>query len=237
MELRLDSRSLQDAVVQARKLLQDRRLVVVFGDRLTLMSFCVAEPIRPSLVGAATTEDEGFALVQRTQPDLLICSSDLETGYGPDLLRRVKAERPSCQLLIVLVRETQAVVQEAMQAFADGVIFKSSLGTGRGDLISALQTIASGGIYYPEEIRRIAASVPKANLPSLLEELTPRELEVVAAVSNGLKNHSIADQLGVSVETVKTHVGNAMDKLGARDRTQMAVTALLYGLIDPMGFS
>ena len=237
MELRLDSRSLQDAVVQARKLLQDRRLVVVFGDRLTLMSFCVAEPIRPSLVGAATTEDEGFALVQRTQPDLLICSSDLETGYGPDLLRRVKAERPSCQLLIVLVRETQAVVQEAMQAFADGVIFKSSLGTGRGDLISALQTIASGGIYYPEEIRRIAASVPKANLPSLLEELTPRDLEVVAAVSNGLKNHSIADQLGVSVETVKTHVGNAMDKLGARDRTQMAVTALLYGLIDPMGFS
>ena len=123
-----------------------------------------------------------------------------------------------------------------MQAFADGVIFKSSLGTGRGDLISALQTIASGGIYYPEEIRRIAASVPKTNLPSLLEELTPRELEVVAAVSNGLKNHSIADQLGVSVETVKTHVGNAMDKLGARDRTQMAVTALLYGLIDPKGF-
>ena len=95
MEVRFESRALQDAVAQARQLLADRRLVVVFGDRLTLMSFCVAEPIRPSLLGAATTEDEGFALVLRTQPDLLICSSDLETGYGPDLLKRVKAERPS----------------------------------------------------------------------------------------------------------------------------------------------
>ena len=91
MELRLDTRALQDAVARAKQLLKDRRLVVVFGDRLTLMSFCVAEPIRPSLVGAATTEDEGFELVRRTQPDLLICSSDLETGYGPYLLRRVKA--------------------------------------------------------------------------------------------------------------------------------------------------
>lgn len=67
-----------------------------------------------------------------------------------------------------------------------------------------------------------------------MEELTPREQQVVAAVARGLKNTSIADVLGVSVETVKTHVGNAMDKLGARDRTQMAVTAMLYGLIDPL---
>ena len=236
MELRLDTRALQDAVARAKQLLKDRRLVVVFGDRLTLMSFCVAEPIRPSLVGAATTEDEGFELVRRTQPDLLICSSDLETGYGPCLLRRVKAEYPCCQLLIVLARETEEAVCEAMGAYADGVVFKSSLGTGRGDLISALQTIADGGVYYPEDICRIAASVPQPNLPGLVEELTPRELEVVAAVSHGLKNNSIADRLGVSVETVKTHVGNAMDKLGARDRTQMAVTALLYGLIDPQGF-
>ena len=50
----------------------------------------------------------------------------------------------------------------------------------------------------------------------------------------GLTNNAIGDLLGVSVETVKTHVGNAMDKLGARDRTQMAVTAMLYGLIDPL---
>ena len=68
----------------------------------------------------------------------------------------------------------------------------------------------------------------------LVEELTPRELEVAAAVARGFTNNAVGDLLGVSVETVKTHVGNAMDKLGARDRTQMAVTAMLYGLIDPL---
>ena len=171
----------------------------------------------------------------RTQPDLLICSSDLETGYGPVLLKRVKAELPTCQLLIVLERETKALVREALDAFADGVIFKSSLGTGRGDLIGALRTIAEGGVYFPEDIRRLgAAQAPNPNLPPLIEELTERELDVVAGVARGLTNQGIATSLGISLETVKTHVINAKDKLGARDRTQMAVMALLYGLIDPL---
>ena len=104
MELRLDSRTTQQAIAQAAELLEHRRLVLVFGDRLTLSALAIAEPIQPSLVGAATTEDEGLELVLRTQPDLLICSSDLETGYGPVLLKRVKAELPTCQLLIVLER-------------------------------------------------------------------------------------------------------------------------------------
>ena len=84
-------------------------------------------------------------------------------------------------------------------------------------------------------MRRLASTPqkPKERL-ELVEDLTPRELEMVAQVARGLKNNAIADVLGVSLETVKTHVGNAMDKLAARDRTQMAVTALRYGLIDPL---
>ena len=102
MELRLDSRPLQEAVSQVTELLKNRRLVAVFGDRLALISFTLMEPVRLSVVGAATTEDEGFEQL-RTQPDLLICSSDLETGYGINLLRRVKLELPTCQMLIVLM--------------------------------------------------------------------------------------------------------------------------------------
>ena len=234
MELRLQSRTVKGAIDQATELLQHRRVVACMGDRLALICLCLTEPIQPVVQGAATTEEEGFQLVLRTQPDLLICSSDLETGYGPVLLKRVKAELPTCQLLIVLERETKALVREALDAFADGVIFKSSLGTGRGDLIGALHTLADGGVYYPAEIRRLAAAAPQPDLPPLVEELTQRELDVAAAVARGLKNNAIADLLGISLETVKTHVGNAMDKLGARDRTQMAVTALLYGLIDPL---
>ena len=80
-----------------------------------------------------------------------------------------------------------------------------------------------------------AAEAPNPNLPPLIEELTERELEVVAGVARGLTNQGIGNSLGISVETVKTHVVNAKDKLGAADRTQLAVMALPYGLIDPLG--
>ena len=150
MELRLESRALNQAVEATAQFFKTQRVVVCCGDHLTLACLCLclcrAEPIRRAVVGAATTEDEGFELVLRHKPSLLICSSDLETGYGMNLLRRVKAELPTCQLLIVLVRETQAVVQEAMQAYADAVIFKSSLGTGKGDFVQALQTLSEGGV-------------------------------------------------------------------------------------------
>ena len=91
-------------------------------------------------------------------------------------------------------------------------------------------------MYLPEEIRQFgAAEAPNPNLPPLIEELTERELEVVAGVARGLTNQGIGSSLGISVETVKTHVVNAKDKLGAADRTQLAVMALLYGLIDSLG--
>ena len=73
-----------------------------------------------------------------------------------NLLRRLMAELPTCQLLIILVCETQAVVQEAMQAYADAMIFKSSLGAGKGDFVQALHTLAEGGVYSP---KRFASSV------------------------------------------------------------------------------
>ena len=101
MELRLESRALNQAVEATAQFFKTQRVVACCGDRLTLaclcLCLCLAEPIRRAVVGAATTEDEGFELVLRHKPSLLICTSDLETGYGMNLLRRVKAELPNCQ--------------------------------------------------------------------------------------------------------------------------------------------
>ena len=156
MELRLESRALNSAIEATAEFFKSQRVVACCGDRLTLTCLCLAEPIRRAVVGAATTEEEGFELVLRHKPSLLICTSDLETGYGMNLLRRVKAELPTCQLLIVLVRETQAVVQEAMQAYADAVIFKSSLGTGKGDFVQPSRPFLKAGCISP---KRFASSV------------------------------------------------------------------------------
>ena len=90
-------------------------------------------------------------------------------------------------------------------------------------------------MYLPEEIRQLGgAEAPNPSLPPLIKELTERELEVVAGVARGLTNQGIGNSLGISVETLKTHLVKAKDKLGAADRTQLAVMALLYGLSDPL---
>ena len=175
MELRLESRTMHQALDAVSDFFEQEQVVACMGDRFALICLCMAEPIRRSVVGAATTEDEGFTLVQRHRPSLLICSSDLESGYGIDLLRRVKRDWPSCKLMILLVRETQAVVQEALGAFADAVIFKSSLGTGQGDFVQALATLAEGGVYLPEQIRKLGSEAPRPDLPPLIEQLSERD--------------------------------------------------------------
>ena len=94
MELRLESSALRDGIDATAQFFKTQRMVACCGDRFTLACLCLAEPIRRAVVGAATTEEEAFELVLRHKPSLLICTSDLETGYGMNLLRRVKAELP-----------------------------------------------------------------------------------------------------------------------------------------------
>jgi DNA-binding NarL/FixJ family response regulator len=82
-------------------------------------------------------------------------------------------------------------------------------------------------------VRRLVNSLQSEDLPKFVEELSEREKEVVSAVAGGHTNAEIASAFQISTETVKSHVSNAMNKLAVRDRTQLAVSALLYGLIDP----
>ena len=231
MELRLESRTMHQALDAVSEFFEQEQVVACMGDRFALSCLCMTEPIRRSIVGAATTEDEGFELVQRHRPSVLICSSDLESGYGIELLRRVKREWPSCKLMILLVRETQAVVQEALGAFADAVIFKSSLGTGQGDFVQALATLAEGGVFAGAD-PQTCPEAPRPDLPPLIEQLSERELEITAAVARGLTK-TIAASLGLGGN--EDPRGECHGQARARDRTQLAVLALLYGLIDPMG--
>ena len=135
MELRLESRALNSAIEATAEFFKSQRVVACCGDRLTLTCLCLAEPIRRAVVGAATTEEEGFELVLRHKPSLLICTSDLETGYGMNLLRRGEAGPPPCPILVGLGGGTQAGGAEAKQAYAGGGGFKTSPGTRQGGFL------------------------------------------------------------------------------------------------------
>ena len=219
-------------------MLANKRVLVCSKNRLTLTAVSLAEPILQSLIGGATTEDEALQIQLESNPDLLITSEDLERGYGIRLVEKAKQQSPGLKALIFLSRETPEVVQEAMEAGADGVMFVSSIGTGDGDFIHALRTTNSGGIYYPRAVLEAATAKVEAATakvkpaPILVDPLSERELEVIQYIIQGMKNTEIADSLFVSAETVKSHVSTAIHKLGVRDRTQAAVYALTHGLVE-----
>ena len=101
--------------------------------------------------------------------------------------------------------------------------------------MQALATTMDGGIYLPAEIRKAAAftEADGCSAQHLLEQLSTREVEVLNALSCGFSNREIAAQLFISQETVKSHVSTIISKLGVRDRTHAAVTAMRLGVVDP----
>ena len=222
---------LQKAADACKKLLANKKVLVCSKNRLTLTALCLCTPILQSLVGGATTENEALQVQQENHPDILITSEDLESGYGIRLVEKAKNYSPELKALIFLQRETPEVVQEAMEAGADGVMFISSIGTGDGDFINALSTANSGGIYYPRSVREAATAKVKS-APVLVDPLSERELDVIRCIIRGMRNIEIADALFISSETVKSHVSTVIQKLGVRDRTQAAVFAMTHGLIE-----
>ena len=231
MRINPSDSAIQQASEACKKMLEKKRVLVCSKNRLTLTALSLAAPILQSLVGGATTEDEALQIQLESNPDLLITSEDLERGYGIRLVEKAKGHSPDLKALIFLQRETPEVVQEAMEAGADGVMFMSSIGTGDGDFIHALSTTNGGGIYYPRAVREAATAKVKP-APILIDPLSERELEVIRCIIRGMRNAEIADSLFVSAETVKSHVSTAIHKLGVRDRTQAAVFALTHGLIE-----
>ncbi|KGG26963.1 MULTISPECIES: response regulator transcription factor [unclassified Prochlorococcus] len=233
MEFNHHSEALKTARKKCRESLAGKTSVVCMGDRLALNSFCLVKPIHDSIAAASTTQAEGLNAVRKHRPDILFTSDDLEQGYGIDLVKETKLVSTEIKALIFLRRETKEVVDEALDAGADGVMFVSSVGTGNGDFINSLLTTLKGGIYYPADIRDLARDSKQLNdAPAIDCQLTERELEVLNAIVGGLSNKGISESLFVSTETVKSHVSTIISKLGVRDRTQAAVFAIRHCIVE-----
>ena len=128
-------------------------------------------------------------------------------------------------------------VYEALRAGASGFLLKD---VPPEQLIAAIRVVAAGdGLIAPTITKRLIEQFARAAPPRLppagLDELTPREVEVLTLVARGLSNGEIADELTLSEATVKTHVKRVLAKLRARDRVQAVVLAYEAGLVTPGG--
>jgi DNA-binding NarL/FixJ family response regulator len=190
-----------------------------------------------TVVGEAADGNEAVQLATRHTPDVLLMDIRMPVLDGIEATRRIVSE-PGLSGVHVVILTTFGLdeyIFDALRAGAAGFLVKD---TDAGELIRAVRVVAGGeALLSPGVTRRLIAEFaslsPAPRKPPGLDDLTPREREVVTLIATGLSNEEIADQLYLSQSTVKTHAARAMMKVAARDRAQLVVFAFEAGLAGP----
>ena len=189
------------------------------------------------VVGEAADGQQAVRIAEQRRPDVLLMDIRMPVLDGIEAVRRI-ATRPdlaSVHVVILTTFELDEYVFEGLRAGAAGFLVKD---TDAAELIRAVRVVAGGGaLLAPTVTRRLIAEFAARaregrSLPGL-DELTPREREVVVLIALGLSNEQIARKIYVSPSTAKTHAARAMTKLQARDRAQLVVFAYQAGLVRP----
>jgi DNA-binding NarL/FixJ family response regulator len=186
------------------------------------------------VVGEAGDGAEAVVLARELRPDVALMDIRMPGTDGIEATRRIVAEGLPTRVLILTTFDLDEHVYDALQAGASAFLLKD---VGRERLVEAVRTVAAGdALFSPTVLRRLVehyvAAPPGARaLPPELEELSPRELEILRLVGEGLSNGEIAARLFITLATVKTHVRHVLQKLGLRDRVQAVVLAHRTGLV------
>ena len=166
----------------------------------------------------------------REKPDLAILDVKMPGLTGLQATREIKAQAPETNVLILSMHDDERYLFEALKAGASGYVLKSQADT---DLLNAIRAVERGEPF-------LSPGAQQALIRDLLEtgepagsDLTPREEEIVKLVAEANTTREIAGMLHLSEKTVENHRGNAMKKLGMRDRVELVRYAIRQGLIEP----
>jgi DNA-binding NarL/FixJ family response regulator len=172
--------------------------------------------------------------VARLRPDVVLMDVRMPMLDGIQATRRIVSAVPEPpKIIVVTTFENDDYVYDALRAGASGFLLKRARPE---EIAQAIRMVVGGDILlFPAAIRALAAEHAKvdSNKARWHEELTEREAEVLRLMARGLSNAEIGQELFVSPQTVKTHVGNLLAKMQARDRTQAVIFAYESGFISP----
>lgn len=187
------------------------------------------------VAGQAGTLAEARRLLQDVEVDMAVVDLSLPDGEGTDLIEEIGDEETGLTALVLTASVDRADHARAVEAGAAGVLHKSA---DVDEIVDAMRRLAAGETLLSRgeitELLRLAVRHREQELQarSAVERLTPREMEVLAALSEGLSNKEIAGRMHISVETERSHMMNILTKLGARSRLQALILAARHGIVD-----
>ena len=190
------------------------------------------------VVGEGSDGRDAIYRTRLLNPDVVLMDVRMPDVDGITATRDLLAAFPAVRVVILTTFEQDDYIFGALGAGASGFLLKR---TAPEELVAAIHTIAAGdSLLSPSVTRRVVERMsgqppPDAARDARLDELTPREREVLSLVARGLSNGEIAAELVIEESTVKTHVKRILAKVGARDRVQAVIFAYASGLVSPGG--
>lgn len=186
------------------------------------------------VVGVADSVASAVEAARNLAPDLMLMDYGLPDGTGLDATRRILSAQPEINTVLLTVHEEDDLLFSAIRSGAKGYLLKN---INADDLLSKLRGLYQGNAALSSaQTRRILSEFARtepAPLTKQVEEnpLTARELEVLSLIASGMSNRDIGAQLHISRHTVKNHVHNIIEKLGAKNRREAVRLAVEKGLL------
>jgi two-component system nitrate/nitrite response regulator NarL len=173
------------------------------------------------ILGTAATGEETLLQVEQLKPDAVLLDLQMPGGSGMEVLRKLdrEAQRPKVILLTAGIDDSSLLEAKALKV--EGIVLKNS---DPAYLLECLEQVERGGSWIDPELKQRIAELAD-RFDSGRPPLAPRERELIRCVARGLRNREIAQQLGVTEGTVKVYLHAVFDKLGVKNRTELAIRA------------
>ncbi|HEV3474831.1 MAG TPA: response regulator transcription factor [Actinomycetota bacterium] len=181
------------------------------------------------VAGEASSGEEAVKVADEVRPDVVFMDVRMPGMNGIQATRMIRERHPDTKVVLFTIDESRASVAEAIQAGVSGYLLKDA---SVGELINAARQAMQGkAVIHPSLTQAFIEEVQLVDRPPEAP-LSPREIEILQKIAYGSTTKEVADQLGISFHTVKTHLERIFEKLGANDRAQAVAIAIRQGLVD-----
>jgi DNA-binding NarL/FixJ family response regulator len=187
------------------------------------IAFAIQNQNDMEIVAEATNGQEAIEAYRRHRPDVTLMDLQMPVMNGLEAIGIIRKEFPAARVVVLTTYSGDIQATQALKAGAAGYLLKSML---RTELVDTIRAVHQGRRHIPQQIAHELAE----HIGS--EALSVRELQVLRGVASGCSNKIVADQLGISEETVKGHMKNILAKLHANDRTHAVLIAMKRGFLE-----